>query len=188
MAEAITLEGGQQQAAARQLELDRHRQRQTAALERAAERNKQRLQPPPAVSAIAAEAEADRRTYRRRWQYAQEGVENLAFSFVDLMIISGPVVLLFFFARFVVGNLYSGGPTVSFRSTKVPLVPGYTVVEGLYRTAKFLFIGLITGAVYSAIIMAGYVYTHPLETIKLAVLSAFCWLSSFFGVVASAAC
>lgn len=181
--ESITLEQGQQQAARRRLEAEQLQSKQRQAQQKVAQKNAQRLK--QGVTAVldpaAAQSLAAQLAYTKGWQYVQEGVEDFAIAFADFMIFSGPAAILIYFIRLVVGTFYSGGPSVSFRNISVPLVPGYSVVEGLYRTLKIIWIALISGAVYAALIFTAYIFVHPQDAVKLALYSVFCWLSSFFG-------
>lgn len=182
--ESITLDQGQQQAAARQLAMDNIRRQQQRAQQKYAARKQNQAQRGLSQidsSPLNAAQLAANQAYRRGWQYGQEAVEDLAFSFIDFTLISGLAMLLIYSIRLVVGNFFGGGPQIKFREFSMPLVPGYTIVEGIYRTAKALIIALITGVIYSALLIAGYIATHPWDVIKGIFTETVCWLFKFFG-------
>ena len=81
--------------------------------------------------------------YTRGWQYAQEAVEDFAFTFTDFMLVSGPAVILIFLVRMIVGNWMNGGPQISYHGISVPMVPPMGWVEATFRTAKFLFVAVV---------------------------------------------
>lgn len=181
---ALLLNEGQQLDAARQLEFQRIERAQKDAQNRVAKKNAARLlknvtrvaQPELAVAEVAANL-----SYRKLWQYGQEAVELAAISFVDFMIFTGPLAIMMYFTRLVVGNWFKGGGTIRYQNFSMQAVPEYSMVEGLYRTVKILWIILFTFFVWSAIIVSGYIFTHPGDTAKLGIYAAWCWLTTFFG-------
>lgn len=149
-----TIDASQQRLAARELRRQRVRQSQQAKKRKAAVASN-------VTSSVNAAQIAARQAYTKGWQYVEEAVEDFALTFADLMLLSGPLVVLIYLTRLLVGNINRGGGTIGFRGFTVPRVPGYSMVEGIYRTAKVLLIGLISGAIYSAILLVGFVVTHP---------------------------
>lgn len=129
-----------------------------------------------AVSAFAKQA------YTRIWQMTEEGIEDFALSFMDLMIFSGPAVIMMFLVRLFGGNLFGGSGTVSFREITVPRIPGYGAAEGFYRVGKVLFIGLITGLIYTLFFFIVTFIAHPELIAKMALCPMFNPILSFVGI------
>lgn len=103
-----------------------------------------------------------RQAYTRVWQLAEEGVHAFAFSFLDLMLLSGPAALVMFVVRFVGGNLMGGSGTIRFREASVPRIPGYPdAISGIYIFGKILLIGLLTGLIYALIIFVIILLVNP---------------------------
>ncbi len=103
-----------------------------------------------------------RQAYTRVWQLAEEGVHAFAFSFLDLMLISGPAALVMFVVRFVGGNLMGGSGTMRFREASVPRIPGYPdAISGIYIFGKILLIGLLTGLIYALLIFVIILLVNP---------------------------
>lgn len=103
-----------------------------------------------------------RQAYTRVWQLAEEGVHAFAFSFLDLMLLSGPAALVLFVVRFVGGNLMGGSGSIRFREASVPRIPGYPdAISGIYIFGKILLIGLLTGLIYALIIFVIILLVNP---------------------------
>lgn len=123
-----------------------------------------------------------RQAYARVWQLAEEGVQDFALSFMDLMLISGPAAVAMFVTRLIGGNLFGGSGTISFREVTVPRIPGYSsALEGAYKGGKVLFIGLVTGLLYSIIILLVVMISNPGLLVQIGLCSIFGNLVSFFG-------
>lgn len=114
------------------------------------------------ASAERSASDFARQAYTRVWQLAEEGVHAFAFSFLDLMLLSGPAALVMFVVRFVGGNLMSGSGTIRFREASVPRIPGYPdAISGIYIFGKILLIGLLTGLIYALIIFVIILLVNP---------------------------
>lgn len=145
---------------------------------RAARRGEQNTQQ---IEATATSAFA-RQAYTRVWQLTEEGVQDFALSFMDLMLFSGPAAVAMFVTRLIGGNLLGGSGTISFREVTVPRIPGYSsVLEGAYKGGKVLLIGLVTGLIYSIIILLVVMISNPGLIVKIGLCSIFGNLVSFFG-------
>lgn len=122
-----------------------------------------------------------RQAYIRVWQYAEEGVQDFALSFADLMLLSGPATLMIFLIRFIGGNIFGGAGTITFREISVPRIPGYSVPEGTYKAGKILLIGLITGLLYALILLVVIALANPLLILQIGLCSVFGPIVSLFG-------
>jgi hypothetical protein len=117
---------------------------------------------------------------RRLWQITQEAIEDIAISFADFMLISGPAVVLLYSTRWVFGNMMGNLFTISppgyvsrllpagAGDVKIPLVPGYALDEPFdyVRHMKFIYIGAMTLLLYGFLIMLMYFVLHPSEALK----------------------
>ncbi len=114
---------------------------------------------------------------RRGWQTAQEVVENLALSFADFLIISGPTAIILYATRWIGGNMMGGllrksiSPPPPYNllipSVTVPLVPGYDIADPLdhLRHAKIFLIAALTLVVWGFILILLYYVTHPVQAV-----------------------
>lgn len=110
--------------------------------------------------------EVTRQAYIKVWQYAQEALEGLALSFMfaDLMMLT--VTAIAVYALRGLGGPLLGNPQIGWGGIQVPLFPGYGMKEGVYRTAKILFLAAVTGIIYGVITIAIYFATHPLSLVQ----------------------
>ncbi|MBI5467212.1 MAG: hypothetical protein HY975_03290 [Candidatus Kerfeldbacteria bacterium] len=118
--------------------------------------------------------------YKRVWQAAQEGVEDVALSFADFFLFSGPATIILYFTRWIGGNVMGGmlrkniTPPPPYNalvpSIDVQLVPSYSTSDplDLIRHAKLFIIGGITVVIYGFIVMLLYMVTHPSQVAQVA--------------------
>lgn len=132
-----------------------------------------------AVDGVA--STAARQAYTRAWQLAEEGVQDFALTFMDLMLISGPAALAIFLTRLIGGNVLGGAGTISFREVTVPRVPGYSLAEGTYKFVKLAVIALVTGIIYLGIIFVVAMLTNPELLVQFGVCVLFGPILGFFG-------
>ncbi|GEM_PF-7028759 len=101
--------------------------------------------------------------YKLLWSYVHEFFEDLALSFFDIMLFTGPLCVAFFLFR-ILGMLSIGRMfTINFKDVKVPLVPTFSMAEVPLRVGKTLLIAVISGTIWLLIIFAAWVVTHQLE-------------------------
>ncbi|MBI3572849.1 MAG: hypothetical protein HY092_01475 [Candidatus Kerfeldbacteria bacterium] len=163
-AEEITLEQGQQQDIARQLEFERIRtrqeaQRQQAAADLATRANRDRTKAPDAAS--TALEEKAKIAVAKAWDKFQMGTETTAMSFVDLMLISGPAAILLFWFRLVFGNFLGGSGRRRVGTVTVDFIPGYSAASMVMHGGPIIWIHAVTAIVYSTIFLAAFIVTHP---------------------------
>lgn len=136
----------------------------------------------PAQTATATASAFAQQAHRRVWQLIEEGVEDFAFTFLDLMIFSGPAAVAIFLTRLIGGNIFRGSGTISFRDVTVPRIPGYASIgEGAYRAVKVAAIGLISGLVYATLVILIIGITKPDILFKLGLCSMFGEIIKMFG-------
>lgn len=176
---------------ARQLEhaqlADRRRQNAMAAADKKrqklfsqADRQRQ-IKAAGALSVTGQAQTAARSAYTRIWQLAEEGIQDFALSFADLMLISGPAAVTMFMVRFLGGNVFGGSGTATFRDISVPRIPGYSIPEGTYKAGKVFLIGLFSGVIYTVIFLVVVALANPDLIFQIGLCSAFGGLMSFFG-------
>ena len=166
MAESITYAEGEQAQQEREAEFGRqdakYKNQQRNHENDLKRRTQTGVTTPTSVASQAAQS-----GYVKVWQFTQEAVEDLALSFVDFMIISGPLVMILFFLRLVVGNMLNGGSEINYKGVRVPFVPPMGIVEGIFRSGKFLFISIISLTVYATGGTVLYVLTNPVESLSI---------------------
>jgi len=103
------------------------------------------------------------KSYKSLWSYVHEFFEDLALSFFDIMLFTGPLCVAFFLFR-ILGMLSIGRMfKINFKDVEVPLVPTFSMAEVPLRVGKTLLIAVISGAIWLLIIFAAWVVTHKLE-------------------------
>lgn len=115
---------------------------------------------------VEAANEAIKKAFQTIWTVVHEFLEDAALSFIDIMIITGPLCLLFFFVRvigmFSIGRLL----TITFKGVQVPLVPMFSAPEILPRLGKTLFIAAITTIIWFIIILLIWIVGDPVGAAK----------------------
>ncbi len=126
---------------------------------------------PASVANVAAD-EVEKnilRLQRAGWQRAHEVVEGLAFAFFWLAaLVMGPIALALYGIRFFVGNVFKGGFSIQIQGVSVRAVPSMEIVELVYRTARVLFITILSAVLWALLILIIYFITHPLEAVGTA--------------------
>lgn len=122
-----------------------------------------------------------RQAYTRAWQLAEEGLQDFALSFADFMLLSGPATVVIFIIRLFGGNLFGGSGSITFREVSVPRIPGYSIPEGTYKAGKVFLIGIISGLIYSLILLLIVVLVNPLLIVQIGLCGIFGPLVNFFG-------
>lgn len=105
------------------------------------------------------------KSMRTGWTIIHETLEETALSFVDIMLISGPLTIGVFILR-LCSPMYGRLATVRFKGVEVPLIPSFTLTMLIPRGSKTLLIAVISFCIWSAIIMLFYFATHPIEALK----------------------
>jgi len=106
-----------------------------------------------------------RNSMRAGWTAVHETLEDLSLSFLDFMIISGPLTLFAFGLR-LFSPLYGKLVTLRISGFEVPLIPSFTLPMLATRASKTLVIGLLTSLIWGTIFLLFYLATHPLEALK----------------------
>lgn len=109
--------------------------------------------------------QAVKQSILRAWQIVHEVVEDLAFSFVDLMILTGPLAFLVFLARLVGSTILRGFFTFNIRGVEVQVVPFFGQAELVPRVAKNLLILVIAGFIWFVIFLLVYAATHKCSVV-----------------------
>jgi hypothetical protein len=105
------------------------------------------------------------KTYKSLWGYLHEFFEDLALSFVDIMLFTGPLCVAFFFFR-ILGMLSIGRMfKINFKDVEVPLVPTFSMAEVPLRVGKTLLIATISGIIWGIIAFVVWVVTNKTEAI-----------------------
>ncbi|GEM_PF-2983157 len=166
---------------------DRQRQQAMANADKKRQRrlsqaDRQRQNQAAGALSVAGEAQTVARTaYTKVWQLAEEGIQDFALSFADLMLLSGPAAVTMFLIRLIGGNVFGGSGTVTYREMSIPRIPGYSVPEGTYRAGKVFLIGVVSGSIYLVIFFLAVAIANPGLILKFGLCSAFGGIISFFG-------
>lgn len=151
-----------------------------------AQRTARRENTDGAQKAIATEQSASsvaRQAYTRVWQLAEEGVQDFALSFLDLMLISGPAAVVMFIVRFVGGNLMGGSGTIRFREVSVPRIPGYPdAMTGIYNFGKVALVGFLSLLIYGVLAIIIVFIAKPELILQMGFCSFFSGLTKILGV------
>ncbi|HCM67552.1 MAG: hypothetical protein A2898_03875 [Candidatus Kerfeldbacteria bacterium RIFCSPLOWO2_01_FULL_48_11] len=135
------------------------------------------------IAAIQQANVAIRNSMRAAWNSIHEGLEDAALSFVDLMIITGPIALGAFFLQ-LGAPLWGGSFTIRLRGVEVPLLPGFALPLLPVRGSKAIIILLCTAIVWGTVFLLFYLATHPTEALKLISALFLAQIMGIFGVVA----
>lgn len=105
--------------------------------------------------------EAAKKASQAIWMAVHEFLEDAALSFVDIMIITGPLCIFVFLIRILAMLTIGGMLTIKFKGFEVPLVPMFTAAEVVPRFSKMLLIFLVTGLVWFILILVIWAITDP---------------------------
>lgn len=135
-------------------------------LRRAAQQFRQQRAEEVTGPADAASKVAALNAMRALWASVHETLEDAALTFVDLMIITGPLAIGAYLLR-LGAYLYGGIFTIRFKGVEIPLIPTFATGEVMVRTSKILIIVAVTAIVWIAIIFLIWILTNPVEAAKI---------------------
>jgi hypothetical protein len=110
-------------------------------------------------------AEVINKSYKLLWSYLHEFFEDTALSFTDVMLVTGPLCVAFFFFRILAMLSIGWMFKINFKDVEVPLVPTFSMAEVPLRVGKTLLIAAISGAIWGIIVFVAWVYTNQAEAI-----------------------
>lgn len=120
-------------------------------------------------------------SYRRFWDAALEGLEDLNLAFFGAgTIVLGIPLLLLYLGRLILGNFMGGMGMFSFRGISIPRVPGFDWLFGSYHSIKVVLITVITAAYLSAILLVAFLVTNPSAVPQLGFCLNFGWVLDMF--------
>lgn len=98
---------------------------------------------------------------RQGWSAVHEAVEDLALSFIDLTILTGPLCGLVLFIRILGFAIW---PPISVKGVEVSLFPWFSL-PGDFARVKSLLALIISGIFWTIIICIIYAFNNPLSTL-----------------------
>lgn len=106
-----------------------------------------------------AATEAANQAVRRGWTAIHEFLEDTSLSFIDFMILSGPLTIIVLVGRFFGALIFSDVFTIKIKGIKVSMLPQLSAAEAALRVSKTFLIALIIGLEWLLIYGIIYLYS-----------------------------